>query len=391
MPVIPDFTDHSWQQSRSNAQLVISILEGKDRLMPANRGRVDDKMAADLVAYVVRKFDPVAQTSAAETTSPETASGDFAVEFNKLVKQFDDLGRQKRALASAPAAGSAAPSPAPAESIAAEPWSVAAGPARFFGQNCAGCHSIGGGALTGPDLKHVTRRKDRDWLVHLLLDPNGVLGSGDPYARQLLADSRGVVMPHTFGMTPARAEAALDFIEAESGKEKSRFATLPIPDRPFTPEDIARGRELFLGRRPLANGGRSCVACHAVYGSGGLEGGRLGPDLTKVYERVGGRAALRAHLWAPATPTMQPAYQQHGLESEEVLSLVAYLEDADRKGVEDGSPLPVKFLLLGLGGAILGLGTLSTLWASRPRLSGRAALNGRTARPPLASACELRT
>jgi hypothetical protein len=59
---------------------------------------------------------------------------------------------------------------------------------------------------------------------------------------------------------------------------------------------------------------------------------------------------------------MQPAFRQHGLAAEEVLSLAAFLEDTARQGVEDTSPLPLKFLLLGLGGAVLGLATISTLW-----------------------------
>ena len=34
-------------------------------------------------------------------------------------------------------------------------------PRTFFRQNCANCHTIGGGRLTGPDLKGVTERRDR--------------------------------------------------------------------------------------------------------------------------------------------------------------------------------------------------------------------------------------
>lgn len=377
MPVIPDFTDPSWQQSRSNVQLRVSILEGKDRLMPANRGIVSDELAADLVTYVVRPFAPVAQTTSVGTASTEAASGDFEPEFNKLVKQFDDLQRQARTLASAPAAQSAAPSSSPLASVAVR--TVAPGPASLFAQNCAGCHSIGGGALTGPDLKDVGRRKDRDWLVRYLLNPKAVLGSGDPHARQLLTAAQGVVMPTAFGMTRERAETVLDFIDAESQQPKSQFASLPVSDRPFTPDDATRGRDLFLGRRSLANGGPACIACHAVHGSGATEGGRLGPDLTKTYERLGGRTALTAQLWAPATPTMLPTYQEHPLEPKEALSLAAYLERADKEGVEEASPLPLKFLLWGLGGTVVGLATVSTLWGTRFRPRGLVTLDGRAA------------
>ena len=150
------------------------------------------------------------------------------------------------------------------------------------------------------------------------------------------------------------------------------MASVPVSDRPFTPDDIAHGEELFLGRRSLANGGTACVACHVVNRGEAREGGRLGPQLTKAYERLGGRTALSAHLWAPATRTMRAAYLVHRLEPDEVLTLMAYLEDADKHAAEDTSPLRLKFLLMGLGGAALGLVALSAMWGARARPGGQA-------------------
>src|SRR5690348_8888300 len=37
--------------------------------------------------------------------------------------------------------------------------------ASFYKKNCAACHSIGGGAMVGPDLAGVQQRRDRAWLV----------------------------------------------------------------------------------------------------------------------------------------------------------------------------------------------------------------------------------
>src|SRR5262245_60746584 len=54
--------------------------------------------------------------------------------------------------------------------------------AADFRANCAGCHSIGGGRLVGPDLKDVTQRRDRAWLAHFISDPKAALDSGDAYA-----------------------------------------------------------------------------------------------------------------------------------------------------------------------------------------------------------------
>jgi hypothetical protein len=68
---------------------------------------------------------------------------------------------------------------------------------------------------------------------------------------------------------------------------------------------------------------------------------------------------------------MQPVYREHALGPDDALALVAFLEEADRQGVEPAAPLPLKFFLLALGGAVLGLATISALgaalgWRRRP-------------------------
>lgn len=239
--------------------------------------------------------------------------------------------------------------------------------ADFFKQNCFSCHTIGGGRLVGPDLKDVTLRQDREWLARFILNPQGMIGRGDAYALQILEESRGVVMQTIPGISRDRVEALLDLIEAESQLEKSQFAGIQVSDRPFTPEDVAIGREYFLGTRAFKNGGPACVSCHTVYGIGGLGGGRLGPDLSKVYERIGGRKPLVAWLFGPATTTMKPIYADHSLEAEEILPLVAHLERAARQAGEDTAVAPLNFLLLGLGGAALALVAFDGAWARRFR------------------------
>jgi len=99
-----------------------------------------------------------------------------------------------------------------------------------FRQSCMSCHTVGGGRLVGPDLKNVEERKDRAWLVGFIMDPKGVLASGDPYALQLKDEAAGVVMPPIVGLTRERAEAILDLIAAESALEASQFAGLDIGD-----------------------------------------------------------------------------------------------------------------------------------------------------------------
>src|SRR5512134_1306889 len=66
--------------------------------------------------------------------------------------------------------------------------------AEFFRRNCASCHTIGGGRLTGPDLKGVLERRERDKLVSFIVDPKAAVDSGDPYVRRIVEEARGVIM-----------------------------------------------------------------------------------------------------------------------------------------------------------------------------------------------------
>lgn len=248
--------------------------------------------------------------------------------------------------------------------------------ATFFRQSCSSCHTVGGGKLVGPDLKDVTKRKDRPWLLNFVQNPKAVLDSGDPYALKLKEEAGGAVMVPIAGMTPQRAQELLALIEAESKLAKSQFQGLQITDEPFSPADIARGRNLFTGRIRLANGGASCMSCHTTGGMTGLSGGRLGPDLTRVYERLKGRKGLASWLQAPATATMQPVFAKTPLTNEEILPLVAWLEAEAQRGGEDDGTARLTFLLLGLGGAAAGLAVFDGAWRKRFRAVRRPLVKG---------------
>ncbi|MBZ5703640.1 MAG: cytochrome c [Acidobacteriia bacterium] len=245
------------------------------------------------------------------------------------------------------------------------PRALAQQPADFFQQNCTSCHTIGGGRVTGPDLKDVTKQKDRAWIEHFIQNPKAVLDGGDPFALQLQQDARGVVMPTIPGLTPQMAKGLLDLIEAESKLAKSRFAGVSISDRPFTAADIAMGTEIFTGSRKLSQGGPPCISCHTLGTLGGLGGGRLGPDLTRVYERLGGRKAAGSWLSAPATPTMQAVFRRHPLQSEEILPLLSVFEDASRRSQPADAGTQLYFFMAGIAGASLGLLLMGWVWRNR--------------------------
>jgi mono/diheme cytochrome c family protein len=252
--------------------------------------------------------------------------------------------------------------------------------AQFFRQNCSSCHTIGGGALTGPDLKYLEKRKDREWLVNFLLDPPTVLQSGDAYAASLLEASRGVVMPKINGMTPERAEALLDLIAAESQLPKSQFGGSAFSGKPFTAADVEHGRSLFLGTTRLSAGAASCISCHGAAELGALGGGRLGPDLTRVYERLQGRKNLSAWLQAPATPAMQTVFQSQPMSPEEIHALTAFFEHTAKEGREADMRGPLAFLLFGVGGAVAALVAMDAAWRGRLKSVRRALVRDQSQR-----------
>jgi cytochrome c2 len=247
----------------------------------------------------------------------------------------------------------------------------------YFRQQCMNCHTIGGGKLTGPDLKDLAGRKDREWLINFMMNPKSVIDSGDPYAAKLLEDAGGkTIMPLAYGMTKERAGKLLDLIEVESKLEKSQFKGLKISSEPFTPADISKGRDIFLGIASLESKGTSCISCHSMYDINALGGGRLGPDLTHVYERLKGRKSLSAWLVSPGTETMQPIFKNHPLQPKEIHSLVAYFEDSANHNEKNKSGGLVSFFLSGLIGSTALFFLLDYIWRRRFREVRKSVVEG---------------
>lgn len=91
LPPIPNFTDPAFQRTHTDAQLLVSILDGKGALMPSNRGRVTEEQARDLAAYV-RAFGP------AGSQAVQLAPSEFEKRFNVLQAQWDALNKELQAV-----------------------------------------------------------------------------------------------------------------------------------------------------------------------------------------------------------------------------------------------------------------------------------------------------
>jgi mono/diheme cytochrome c family protein len=88
MPPIPDFTSELFHRQHSDAQIRVSILDGKGALMPANRGRVTEDQARDLVPFI-RSFGPKSLI-----LRPSATDAEFEKEYRKLERQLEELHRQ---------------------------------------------------------------------------------------------------------------------------------------------------------------------------------------------------------------------------------------------------------------------------------------------------------
>lgn len=238
-------------------------------------------------------------------------------------------------------------------------------PAAYYEQNCAACHSIGAGRVVGPDLKDVTQRASRAWLLEFIRNPEARIKAQDAYAVRIMRESDGITMPPYGDLTDPQGELLLNYIEQKSrGGDSARASGA---EAPASAEDILLGRELFEGARRLQNGGVACVACHDAAGSE-TSGGRLGPGLSLVSERLGGRPGLTAWLGNPPTRVMSSTYRPRPFTPAEVQALSAFLEQAPGNARQPRRSVAGRVQLFGLGGAVFGLVFAGV--AGRKRLRG---------------------
>jgi len=215
--------------------------------------------------------------------------------------------------------------------------------ARVFLDRCAGCHTVGGGMRSGPDLLASTAWKPADLTVAVkrMEKNSGPMSDADVAGLvEFLKDS-----------------TVRDRITAEESRAALKAAATLEPASP------ALGREYFTGARAFRNGGASCASCHDFGGGGGS----LAVPLTTVHARLGD-VALASAIEQAAFPVMRPIYAAHPVTKQEAAHIVAYLAQTPAQRVAD-PPLG----LAALGGSGLFVAALA-LVGSRRRQGTRARL-----------------
>ncbi len=235
--------------------------------------------------------------------------------------------------------------------------------AKIFNSYCAACHTIGQGRRLGPDLKGVGTRRSADWLTRWISDPGQLLAEKDATAVAILHEYK-IRMPNQH-LTSGDVAALVAYLTG------STAAPAPQAAAPVGAGDVTVGRALFTGTVRSRNGGAACIACHSAAGVGILGGGTMGPDLTKVYTKLG--SSLIA--WPTTMPVMRPIYEAAPLMDREQADLIAFFRS--EAAAQPSSP-PVAWLI-GCVGALAFMMLLGAhlIWRARLRDVRKGLLNRR--------------
>lgn len=129
--------------------------------------------------------------------------------------------------------------------------------AALFQAKCAKCHTIGRGDRVGPDLKGLSERREKAWIIGFITR-TGFYLDNDAEAKKLLAKYNGVRMEDT-GLSEAQAAALLSYLDAASkGPVGPEEAPEPEAEDPATKVRMpAEGRGAWL---PGIAAGLACLA-----------------------------------------------------------------------------------------------------------------------------------
>ncbi|MBI2518882.1 MAG: cytochrome c [Bdellovibrio sp.] len=239
--------------------------------------------------------------------------------------------------------------------------------ATTFTKKCSSCHTIGGGNDVGPDLKDVTKRREKAWMRKFIASPQAVISAGDPVANELLNKFKLKVMPDQ-EMSDAEFEQLYAFLETGGAGLAAPVTYRKVSEA--SSYDIQKGAALFNGHLRFQNGGPACFSCHSAGAAGILGGGAFGPNLTRASVTYGDNGLSKV-ITLIAFPNMTEVFKDKTLTSEEVFAVKSYLFDVDRNTpVVDNSNLK-KFFFLGLVGTVMTLVLLDFAFKFRRRKTKR--------------------
>ena len=247
---------------------------------------------------------------------------------------------------------------------------------QFFQASSFACHGIGEAQRVGPDLAGINDRRSPQWLQRFVRSPKAVFDSGDADAITLFENFNGMVMPDST-ISDQQITAVLAYIRFRTSSlgvtdttttvASATIRTAPESNvlTPVSVEDISTGGDLFQGKLRFKNSGPACNACHDVRNDAVTGGGALAADLTSVYSKMGA-AGLTAILSRPPFPAMQTAYNENPLMEAELVSLLAFFQNADTESASQQKiNYGLRLFFSGVLGAAFLFGLLPLIWRDR--------------------------
>jgi len=246
--------------------------------------------------------------------------------------------------------------------------------AKLF-EACADCHTIGGGKLTGPDLKGITKKRSNAWLLPFIQSSSKVINSGDADAKALFKEWENTEMPDN-PLSDEQVNQLLAYIDGgkteavdvdpQKAAAKHRIDSVLKAN---SSTDILEGKDLFYGNMRFENGGASCASCHnATFYKVGY-GGSLAKDLTKAHSRLGGFAGTKGIIKSAPFPSMKETYKDNPVTEDEAVFLQLFLKSTDAQNPVQPVANKMWFfnyaLLLSLFIALI----ITLIWFKRKKLS----------------------
>ncbi|MBK7579002.1 MAG: c-type cytochrome [Myxococcales bacterium] len=196
--------------------------------------------------------------------------------------------------------------PAPSASAGAEGPALGAeaqAGKTIYDTQCQACHSIGAGDRAGPDLKDVSKRRQKDWLVKWIKDPVG-MAKDDAVGKELLAKYKTQMPP--LNLTDKQMNDVLAYIDTISAAGGLQVKQEPPVE--LTGADFERAKGIFFQR---------CAGCH-----GTLRAGATGPNIQPERTRKLGTATIKNTLMN-GLPGGMPPWGKIGVLNDEEMTLMA--------------------------------------------------------------------
>ena len=176
--------------------------------------------------------------------------------------------------------------------------------ARFL-TTCAGCHSLTGAKLTGPELTPASA-----WPIdQLKAGIKKMEAKVGPLSDDVVTDLAVFL----------KEPDVRDRLKVEG----ERIAALFMAK--MEPADPGLGRRLFFGQTSLRNGGLACAACHVAEG----QGGNLAVPLNGIFQKTGGELPLISAIEQAKFKIMEPHFLRHPVTRQEAMHLAKYLATLD--------------------------------------------------------------